>query len=404
MHEFTEAWVMDEREIEAVPHEGCLERACECVQDEIASLRRLNQVLAPRYPMVNVPVDTLDAISKRAEDAEAALDRVRDARGREGPPDHQPPHGIPRRRDARGDDVDRQASHREQTIAEMDAARSPQDEDARGDDEVVEALRAAREYIASYSPRDDAGFYDDVVQERLDQIDAALAAQPPQDEDHALDLATQAMLDALARMDPQTGRKFMQEPSYLRLKAALSFPSEAGRLHAGTGSDRIFMHSTHQRPMAGCRLCEAETARSPQDEDHERLCDDKGLVQRAARALARCSPPELDLPWDDLPAADRAPYEGAAIAVLMELGDTLSRVSPSRVGSVAVEDVEKALFTFQDEFVRECGIGATSDFVVRRVQAILAEFSRSSTDRPEQPEPDVLGGQPPAEPGKPENG
>jgi hypothetical protein len=82
----------------------------------------------------------------------------------------------------------------------------------------------------------------------------------------------------------------------------------------------------------------------------------------------------------------------------------LSRVSPSRVGSVAVEDVEKALFTFQDEFVRECGIGATSDFVVRRVQAILAEFSRSSTDRPEQPEPDVLGSQPPAEPGKPENG
>jgi hypothetical protein len=45
---------------------------------------------------------------------------------------------------------------------------------------------------------------------------------------------------------------------------------EAGRLHAGTGSDRIFMHSTHQRPMAGCRLCEAEAARSPQDEDHER--------------------------------------------------------------------------------------------------------------------------------------
>jgi hypothetical protein len=104
---------------------------------------------------------------------------LRDARGDEGPPDHQPPHGIPRRRDARGDDVDRQASHREQTIAEMDAARSPQDEDARGDDEVVEALRAAREYIADYSPRDDAGFYDDVVQERLDQIDAALAARSP---------------------------------------------------------------------------------------------------------------------------------------------------------------------------------------------------------------------------------
>jgi hypothetical protein len=75
--------VPDEREIEAEPHDGCLERACECVQDEIASLRRLNQVLAPRYPMVNVPVDTLDAISKRAEDAEAALDRVRDARRNE---------------------------------------------------------------------------------------------------------------------------------------------------------------------------------------------------------------------------------------------------------------------------------------------------------------------------------
>jgi hypothetical protein len=36
------------------------------------------------------------------------------------------------------------------------------------------------------------------------------------------DLATQAMLDALAWMDPSTGRKFTQEPSYVRLKAALS--------------------------------------------------------------------------------------------------------------------------------------------------------------------------------------
>jgi hypothetical protein len=91
---------MDEREIEAVPHEGCLERACECVQDEIASLRRLNQVLAPRYPMVNVPGDTLDAISKRAEDAEAALGRVRDARSDEegcpkcGKPSVSPPAEV----------------------------------------------------------------------------------------------------------------------------------------------------------------------------------------------------------------------------------------------------------------------------------------------------------------------
>jgi hypothetical protein len=86
-----------------------------------------------------------------------------------------------------------------------------------------------------------------------------------------------------------------------------------------------------------------DSHRSPQGEDHERLCDDEALVQRAARALARCSPPALDLPWDDLPAADRAPYEDAAIAVLMELGDTLSRVSPSRDGTVAVEDVVRWL-------------------------------------------------------------
>jgi hypothetical protein len=62
--------------------------------------------------------------------------------------------------------------------------------------------------------------------------------------------------------------------------------------------------------------------------------------------------------------------------------------APSRVGSVAVEDVAAWLKTAP----------------AITVSAFLDEFSRSSTDRPEQPEPDVLGGQPPAEPGKPGNG
>jgi hypothetical protein len=81
------------------------------------------------------------------------------------------------------------------------------------------------------------------------------------------------------------------------------------------------------------------------------------------------------------------------------------RVSSSRVGSVAVEDVVEALRRYADdpERVRAIG-GEVGRISVRLADWLLAEFSRSSSGRPEQPEPDALGGQPPAEPGKPGNG
>jgi ribosomal protein S28E/S33 len=64
------------------------------------------------------------------------------------------------------------------------------------------------------------------------------------------------------------------------------------------------------------------------------------------------------------------------------------RVFPSRVGSVAVEDVGRLV-----ETLREATGHVEHDGLRARMHAALAEFSRSSTDRPEQPEPDVLGGQ-----------
>jgi hypothetical protein len=85
---------MDEREIEAVAE----------------ALWRNNRLDGKpnTYPYDHLMGLTRADLRRLALAAIAALDRVRDTRG---------------------DDVDRQASHREQTIAEMDAARSPQDED-----------------------------------------------------------------------------------------------------------------------------------------------------------------------------------------------------------------------------------------------------------------------------------
>jgi hypothetical protein len=67
----------------------------------------------------------------------------------------------------------------------------------------------------------------------------------------------------------------------------------------------------------------------------------------------------------------------------------LARVSPSRVGSVAIEALEGIRFALESGPVAVPEIEEALDLVDR----YLAEFSRSSTDRPEQPEPDVLGGQ-----------
>jgi hypothetical protein len=88
------------------------------------------------------------------------------------------------------------------------------------------------------------------------------------------------------------------------------------------------------------------------------------------------------------------------------------RLSLSRVGSVAVEDVRAllkdtrldgpldraaAVFLRERESAGTAG-GCAGRIVSAFIDGVEAEFSRSSTDRPEQPEPDVLGGQPPAEP------
>jgi ribosome maturation factor RimP len=117
------------------------------------------------------------------------------------------------------------------------------------------------------------------------------------------------------------------------------------------------------------------------------------------------------------------PYESQAAE---KLSAYLSRVSPSRVGSVAVEDMERlknelqALVDWFNEapFFRAERLlydlyrasrvpdyGAIvshhpegPDQIVPPQDEDPADLSRSSTDRPEQPEPDSLGGQPPSEP------
>jgi hypothetical protein len=147
-------------------------------------------------------------------------------------------------------------------------------------------------------------------------------------------------------------------------------------------------------------------ARSPQGEDHEQ--------------------DSFTIRWDDSMGCYRVSipnYEGGEVVPIEVHRAALSRVSPSRVDSVAVEDVERlveALRWYAESshwrgpiYDRRSGrptySSASTNSAVnqdcgRLARDVLAEFSRSSTDRPEQPEPDVLGGQPPAEPGKPENG
>jgi hypothetical protein len=154
-------------------------------------------------------------------------------------------------------------------------------------------------------------------------------------------------------------------------------------------------------------------APSPQDEDHEPAV--RALMKRwidqanAERYIGgpntspMVEPEEYDI--DD-------PPEGMEEQARRDVECVVAALSPSRVGSVAVEDVEKALLAL-DEAWRDywhsavAGYGSTNrlrDQLNETRDRLLAEFSRSSTDRPEQPEPDVLGGQPPAEPGKPGNG
>jgi hypothetical protein len=127
-----------------------------------------------------------------------------------------------------------------------------------------------------------------------------------------------------------------------------------------------------------CSLCHGtgkQVVRSPQDGDHE-------------AALAQIIAPYTPSGWSN--ETRMADGRKCARDVLAHL----SRVSPSRVGSVAVKDVEKLVEALR--WIAELGPYSTKPRYI--AEDALTEFSRSSTDRPEQPEPDVLGGQPPAEP------
>jgi hypothetical protein len=107
----------------------------------------------------------------------------------------------------------------------------------------------------------------------------------------------------------------------------------------------------------------AEAARSPQDEDHE------------------------DCPF----CGKDFDHEGYCEVP-----------SPSRVGSVAVKDALKRLVELKDDPDHDNIDPIVKGDAWRAAREALAQLSRSSTDRPEQPEPDVLGGRPPAEPAEPE--
>jgi hypothetical protein len=118
-----------------------------------------------------------------------------------------------------------------------------------------------------------------------------------------------------------------------------------------------------------------ETARSPQGEDHE-----AGIEELRREARER--------------GVDRWDAEALLAAYL-------ARVSPSRVGSVAVEDVRAQTVAMLRENARLSVTDEARYFNEGLANKIERELSRSSTDRPEQPDPDALGGQPPAEPEEP---
>jgi hypothetical protein len=142
----------------------------------------------------------------------------------------------------------------------------------------------------------------------------------------------------------------------------------------------------------GSSIVGERAARSPQGEDHEA---GKAWDERVSAIVDQAHA-------EDWGGKHRTGFcEACADAYIVAQHAVPG--APSRVGSVAVEDVELRE-RIADELVHndECGPGPVSrqeyldDAAV--ILRIVAEFSRSSTDRPEQPEPDALGSQPPAEP------
>jgi hypothetical protein len=141
------------------------------------------------------------------------------------------------------------------------------------------------------------------------------------------------------------------------------------------------------------RVSPARVGSVPQDEDHEAAV--RALMKRwidqanAERYIGgpntspMVEPEEYDI--DD-------PPEGIEEQARCDVECVVAALSPARVGSVAVEDVERLKNELQ------ALVDWFSDAPFLRAERLLYDLSRSSTDRPEQPEPDVLGGQPPAEP------
>jgi hypothetical protein len=300
---------MDEREIEAV--QRVLEAA------DLHLVMRMDSM-----PLEGAPAREV------AEDIVAELDRVRDARG-----DDENHEGCERRGGvcdcagrpcaidypdaARWERTAKAAtaalSEAEDRIAELEAARSPQDEDH----EHTWSRLNGRKWCTSCGA--DGGPW-------------------PQDEDH--EAGELAKLAALAERDP------------CDVEAVRAYNDECKRISAQGEAIEAFKRAWNPAPL---------------------LASD----ERIARAIAAY----------------------------------LARVSPSRVGSVAVEDVlstgacleaaRQAVESMRSPHDRFPTSGAIA---LAALTAALAEFSRSSTDRPEQHEPDVLGGQPPAEPETTGNG
>jgi hypothetical protein len=100
----------------------------------------------------------------------------------------------------------------------------------------------------------------------------------------------------------------------------------------------------------------------------------------------------------------RSPQDAGLVEVLREardwiddMGDFMARP----MGLLARIDAALARFPEPDERALDTPLGARQRAQTQRDVADILKFgSPQGVDRPEQPEPDVLGGQPPAEPGE----
>jgi hypothetical protein len=224
--------------------------------------------------------------------------------------------------------------------------------------------------------------------------------------------------------------------------------SPQGEDRDARGDDEAQYHDEHlgegREFDERCGFCRPELARSPQGEDHEAERCRCGIVgpcscvnigqwsQGEDPAAGFEGQVRYEVTCRDCDDLDTYGYGAEYLAlgrehatalghcVWCKASGNLSRVAPSRVGSVAVEDVERLQAAVDKAYgamnssayvggpsereAWQTALTALGEVVTQHTGQADPDPSRSSTVRPEQPEPDVLGGQPPAEPGKPENG